>query len=410
MPRTFFAAIGAALACLTLAACAFVVPPPAPAPDVRAEFAIPDVVAGQFNVAFVYASPIGDRGWTYAHDAGRRYLAAHLDGVHTAYVEAVPEDETAERVIRALARQGFDAVFATSYWYMDPTATVAAEFPERYFVHVSGYRHQAPNFANLFGALENAMYLGGMVAGARAAADGSYRVGYIAPHPIPRIVRYANALALGMRRTCAQCVMDVRWVNTWFDPAKEEAAARSLRAAGATVIASGVDAPALLRLAAQQGFYALADSSANACAIAPEACLGVPYWHWGPAYAQLVGAMMADAFVADDYYFDSDAGLVGFYGFMAGETPQPAVPAAVIPVVQEVAAQMQAGAFDRFRLFTGPLKDNQGHVVVPAGVALTQSDLEGIDAALGAALGRPACTICMDWLVEGFVPEAAVPE
>ena len=149
--------------------------------DGDVQVTIPTVEDGMTNVAFVYVGPIGDGGWTYAHNQGREYLEANGDNVHTAYLEAIPEGADAERVIRALARQGFDAVFTTSFGYMDPTATVAEEFPDVNFVHISGQKKNDTNFGNVFGAMEEMKYLAGMIAGAKAAEDGSNRVGIVAP-------------------------------------------------------------------------------------------------------------------------------------------------------------------------------------------------------------------------------------
>jgi hypothetical protein len=119
--------------------------------------------------------------------------------------------------------------------------------------------------------------------------------------------------------------------------------------------------------------------------------------------------MMDGSFVGSDIYFDVDSGSLGLLGFMEGQTPAPGVPAEVVPQVQELLAQMLAGDFDRFTVFTGPINNNKGEVIIPAGTSLTQSDLEGIDAELGAALGREGCTICMTWLAEGVVADAEIP-
>ncbi len=384
--------------------------PAAPAADTGG-VQIPDIEEGKFNVAFVYVGPIGDGGWTYAHNQGRLYLEEQLgDQVHTAYLESVPEGADAVRVIRSLARKGFNAIFTTSFGYMDPTEEVAAEFPDIYFVHISGFKKNDTNFANLFGAMEDMKYLAGMIAGARAKADGSNRVGYIAPFPIAEVIRLGNALALGMRRTCPECEMDIRWIFTWFDPDKEREAAISLLDAGATVVVTGADTPGPVQAAGERGLYGIGYDSDNACEVDPEHCLTVPYWNWGPAYTQLVQQMMDGTFVPDDYYFDADTGIVGLLGFMEGQEPMPAVPEEVIPEVRELLAQMLAGEYDRFDIFTGPIYDNKGNLVVPEGQQLTQSDLEGIDAELGAMLGREGCTICMNWLAEGFVPDAEIPQ
>ena len=120
--------------------------------------------------------------------------------------------------------------------------------------------------------------------------------------------------------------------------------------------------------------------------------------------------MIDGAFTGSDIYFDVDSGSLGLLGFMEGQEPLPSVPADVIPQVQELLAQMLAGDFDRFDVFTGPINDNKGEIIIPAGTSLTQSDLEGIDAELGATLGREGCTICMSWLAEGIVADAEIPQ
>ena len=56
------------------------------------------------KIAFVYVGPVGDGGWTFAHDNGRKALEAEFgDKIATTFVEKVPEAADAERVIRDLA-------------------------------------------------------------------------------------------------------------------------------------------------------------------------------------------------------------------------------------------------------------------------------------------------------------------
>lgn len=380
--------------------------------DGDVEVTIPTVEEGMYNVAFVYVGPIGDGGWTYAHNQGREYLEANGDNVHTAYLESIPEGADAERVIRSLARQGFDAVFTTSFGYMDPTATVAEEFPDVNFIHISGQKKNDTNFGNVFGAMEEMKYLAGMIAGAKAAEDGSNRVGIIAPWPIAEVIRLNNAAALGMRRTCPECTMDVRWIFTWFDPVKEREAAESMLDAGATVIITGADTPGPVQAAGERGETGIAYDSNNACEGLEESCLTVPYWNWGPLYVEIVTAMQAGTWTPEDYYGSAADGLLGLYGFMEGQEPYPSVPESVIPEVEEVLAQMLAGEFGRFDIFSGPLIDNQGNEIIPEGVTLTQSDLEGLAEGYMADFGiegREPCTICMNFLVEGFDPTAEIP-
>lgn len=373
---------------------------------------IPTIQEGMTNVAFVYVGPIGDGGWTYAHNEGRLFLEANSDTIHTAYLESVPDGADAERVIRGLARAGFDVIFTTSFGYMDPTATVAEEFPDIAFIHISGQRKNDSNFGNVFGAMEEMKYLAGMIAGAKAAEDGSNRIGVIAPFPIAEVIRLSNATVLGMNRTCPDCVADIRWIFTWFDPVREREAAESMLDAGATVIITGADTPGPVQAAGERGLTGIAYDSENACFGLEASCLTVPYWNWGPTYLNIVNGVVDGTWVPEDYYGTAETGMVSLYGFEEGQEPYPSVPESVIPEVEETLAQMRAGEFTRFDIFTGPISDNQGNVVIPEGVALTQSDLEGLNEGYLSAfniVGRDPCTICMDYLVEGFDPTAEIP-
>ncbi len=360
---------------------------------------IPATVEGEFNVAFVYVGPVGDGGWTYAHDQGRKYLEANVEGVHTAYVESVAEGADAEQVLRGLARKRFDLIVATSFGFMDACETVAEEFPAVKIVHVSGFKKNDTNFGNLFGAVEEMKYLAGLIAGARAKEDGNPRIGYIAPFPIAEVVRHLNAVSIGAQEVCPECTVEVRWINTWFDPTKEREAADSLLEAGVQVVITGADTPGPLVAAGEKGLWGIGYDSENACQADPAHCLTVPYWDWGPTYAGLVEAMRAGTWKPEDMYLGADSGLVALYGFMEGQEPPAGVPESVVPLVQEKLAAMQAGELTHLDLFTGPLEDNAGNVVVPEGVVPTREDLEG----LKGVPGRPDCTVCMSWLAKGVV-------
>jgi basic membrane protein A and related proteins len=354
---------------------------------------LPTVKEGAYNVAFVYVGPVGDGGWTYAHDLGRKELEAANKDVHTVYIESVGEGAEAEQVIRGLARKGFDLVVATSFGFMDAVETVAGEFPAVKFLHISGHKDNGKNFGNLFGAMEQMKYLAGIIAGARAKADGKLKLGYIAPFPIPEVIRLGNALALGIRKSCPSCTMEIRWINSWFDPTKEREAADSLLKAGAQVVITGADTSGPLVAAKDQGKWAVGYDSENACAVAPENCLTVPYWRWGPVYVEQVKAMRAGTWKAAAHYLDVPSGIVGLYGFMEGQEVPAGVPTEAAEIVRALLADMQAGKFTPFDLFAGPIKDNAGKEVLAAGKRLSQKDLEGLK----------GCTVCMSWLVEGIV-------
>jgi basic membrane protein A len=359
----------------------------------RNDKTIPQPVEGKFSVAFVYVGPVGDGGWSYAHDQGRRQLERDAKDVHTAYVESVAEGAEASQVIRGLARKGFDLIVGTSFGYMDAMESVAREFPGKSFVHISGHKSNGKNFGNLFGSMESMKYLAGMIAGARARADGKNKLGYIAPFPIPEVIRLGNAVMLGAKKTCPRCTMEVRWINSWFDPTREREAAESLIKAGAHVVITGADTPGPINAARDAGRWAVGYDSENACRVAPERCLTVPYWRWGPVYLELVKRIRAGKWKGTSEYLDVDSDIVGIYGFMEGQEVPRGVPAEVVPRVKELLARMQAGKLTRFDVFRGPLHDNTGKQVLAGGQRMTQKDLEGL----------PGCTVCMKWLARGIV-------
>lgn len=359
------------------------------------KYSIPAVTPGKLNLAFVYVGPVGDGGWTYAHDQGRKQLEAAVSDVHTSYVESVAEGADAEQVVRALARKGFDVIVTTSFGFMDATEAVAKEFPKTKFVHVSGFKSNATNFGNVFGAMEDMKYLAGLIAGARAKADGNPKLGYIAPFPIAEVIRLGNAVMLGAKQTCPECTMEIRWLNSWFDPGKEQEAAESMFQAGVQVVVTGADTTGPIVVAGQKKKWAIGYDSDNACRADEAHCLTAPYWSWGVYYQKLVADIRAGRWQAGATYAEPDSGLLGLYGFEEGRQPAAGVPESVVPLVREKLAAMKAGKLGRFDIFAGPLRDNKGNVVLPEGQRLTQQDLEGL----------PGCKICMSWLAEGIVGE-----
>nr|MDA8213476.1 BMP family ABC transporter substrate-binding protein [Clostridia bacterium] len=148
----------------------------------------------KFKVAFIYVGPVGDAGWSYSHDQGRKYLEKELPNVETTYVESVPEGADSERVLTELAEKGNKVIFATSFGYMDPVQKVAAKYPDVVFLHATGFK-TAKNAGTYFGREYQARYLSGIAAGKQTKSN---IIGYVAAHPIPEVVRGINAFILGV--------------------------------------------------------------------------------------------------------------------------------------------------------------------------------------------------------------------
>jgi basic membrane protein A len=360
---------------------------------------IPDVENGKFNVAMVLIGPHDDGGWSQAHYEGLQYLCENMPNSHIAYVENVPEGADSEQVFRSLSRKGFNFIIGTSFGYMDPMEAVATEFPDITYLHLTGYKSNGTNFGNFFGSVEDMKYLAGMLAGSRAKKDSNEKIGYMATFPIPEELRLGNAIMLGVKQTCPECTMDIRFINTWHDPQKEREAADSLFAAGADVVFTGADTPAVADAAAAKGKWAVTYDHPASCK--NDSCLTAPYWIWGPEYVRIAKQVQAKTYKAGYEYFDADSKAMGLFGFMEGQTPQKGVtdlPAEDVAKVKDILGKMLAGQFGRFDVFAGPINDNAGKVILAAGAKLEQSDLDQFPP---GATGNE-CKVCMYWWADGI--------
>ena len=365
-------------------------------------FQIPDVNKDAFNVAMVLIGPHDDGGWSQAHYEGLEYVQENMKNVHTAYIEFVPEGADAEQIFRALSRKGFDLIIGTSFGYMDPMMIVAEEYPDIVYIHLTGYK-AADNFGNLFGAMEEMKYLAGMLAGARAKMDGNPKLGYMATFPIPEELRLGNAIALGMKVTCPECTMDVRWINTWHDPIIEKEAAASLFDAGAQVVITGADTPAPADVATERGdVWGITYDWVGSCTA--ERCLTAPYWLWGKVYVKIAEGVRDGTYEPGFHYFEGDERAMGLYGFMEGQelTPGAAeLPEETIQLVRDKLDDILTGKFTRFDLFSGPIYDNKGNLVVSEGEKFSYADIDQFPP------GAPGleCKYCMKWWATGITAE-----
>jgi len=360
------------------------------------------VAKSSIKVGFIYVGPVGDKGWTDAHNEARLYLTEKLGSQVQTTFKANVNATNAESEIRALAQQGNDLIFTTSYDFMDATEKVAKEFPQIKFVHISGYKKATPNFSNLFGSMEQMKYIAGMVAGAKAKVEGGQLVGYIAPIVSPEVTRLINATALGMKETCPNCKLKVIWINSWFNPSLETQSATELLNEGVTVLVSDTDSSsASVSVASDAGKWAVAYDSESACNPSNTACLGSPYWNWKEKYLAIVQTVLNGTFKVEDSYLGAETGIVNFSGLMTGQTPSPSIPTEALPKIKERLQQMLTGTFTRFDIFKGTIRDNKGNVIVSDNQPLTQSDLEG----LKGVVGREDCSICMNWLADNVVGE-----
>lgn len=329
------------------------------------------VSAKELKVGFVYVSPIGDAGWSYAHDVGRG-MVEDMEGVTTSYVESVPEGPDAERVIQNMARKDFDIIFATSFGYMDPMLKVARQFPDTIFMHCSGFK-TAENMGNYFGRMYQARYLSGMVAGAMSKSN---TLGYVAAFPIPEVIRGINAFTLGAQAVNPEVQVRVVWTKTWYDPATEKEAAKSLLDVGADVIAQHQDSPGPQEAAQEKGVYSIGYNS-DMSAFAPKAHLTAPVWNWGPYYVSVVQRVQDGTWESGAAWLGMETGIVDLapYGPMVPEEIREMVAAKRAEIIKGDAA-----------VFSGPIKDQAGNIKIEEGASADDQTLLG-----------------MTWFVEGVI-------
>jgi len=317
----------------------------------------------QIKVGFIYVSPIGDAGWSYAHDQGRLAIDAMVD-VTTSYVEAVAEGPDSERVMLNMARKDYDLIFATSFGYMDSMLKVAGKFPKTVFMHCSGFK-TAPNMGNYFGRMYQARYLSGMVAGGMTQTN---TLGYVAAFPIPEVIRGINAFVLGARAVNPKAQVRVVWTKTWYDPATEKEAAKSLLDVGADVIAQHQDSPGPQEAAQEKGVYSIGYNT-DMTTFAPKAHLTAPTWNWAPFYKEVVEQVRRGVWKSGSAWYGMKEGIVELAPF------GPMVPQKIRDMVQAKQDELMTGRDD---IFSGPIRDQNGEIQVPAGKLASDAELLGM--------------------------------
>ncbi len=307
----------------------------------------------EVTVGFMYVGPVGDHGWTYRHDIGRQQVEeAYGNKVKTIFVENVQYGPDAERVMRNMIAEGADIIFGTSFGYMETMLKVAKDYPEVKFEHATGYK-QSKNMASYGLRLYQARHVQGVIAGLMTKTD---KICYVGAFPIPEVIREINTYFLGARSTNPDVEIEIVWVNTWYDPPKEAQAAKVMMANGCDMVAQHTDSPAPLQAAEVQGKLGFGQAS-DQYGFAPKAQLTATIDNWGPYYVRRVGEVMTDTWVTGDYFGHMNEGAVQMADFTN-------MPAEVAQIAQEMKDAISTG---QFYAFTGPLKDNEGNLVLADG-------------------------------------------
>jgi basic membrane protein A and related proteins len=321
-----------------------------------------DAPAKAVKAAWIYVGPINDGGWTTAHDNGRKAVEATLGAaVVTTFKENVPEGPEAAQVIEDLVKDGNKIIFGTSFGFGDAMIAAAKKHPDVKFEHATGIPNKVANFSTYFGAGEQSLYLSGMAAG---KATKKNTIGFVAPFPIPEVVRHINAYTLGAQSVNPAAKVKVVWINSWFDPQKERQAAESLLSGGADVIASGGDSPAPgdAAKAAKAPWTGYDSDQSKSYA---DVWLTAAIYDWGPYYTKEVQGVIDGSWKKGDYYGNISDGFttIAPYGALVAADTKAAIDAKKADII--------SGKFD---IFSGPIQDQSGAEKVASGAALPFGD------------------------------------
>ena len=337
----------------------------AAAPAASAAAASAPAKAEPLKIAFAYVGPVGDGGWTFAHDNGRKALEKEFgDKIVTSFVEKVPEAADAERVFRDMIGQGNTLIFGTTFGYMEPMLKVAADNPNVKFEHATGYK-TAENMRTYDSRTYEGAYMAGVIAGSMTKTN---TLGVVASIPIPEVVRNINSFTLGAQSVNPKIKTKVVWVNEWFNPPKETEAATALINGGADILMQNTDSAAVLKTAEDKGKRAFGWDS-DMSAYGPKAHLGSAVINWGPYYVKATRDVLEGKWTTGKSWWGVKEGAIDFVSLAAD------VPAEAKAKLDAVKAGLKDGSFS---IWKGPIVDNNGKEVVAKDTVADDAFLSGI--------------------------------
>lgn len=353
----------------------------------------------KLKVGFIYVGPIGDYGWTNAHDQARKILEKTVPGIETIYVESVPEAQ-AEPFLDKMVQQGAKVIFTTSFGFMDGTVAAAKRYPDVIFAHASGFK-RAPNLATYMADFYQVYYLNGLIAGALTKTN---KIGYVGAFPIPEVKRHIDAFALGIRAVNPKAQVHVRWIFEWFSPSKAKEATEALIADGADVFAFTEDTPTVVQVAGKRGFPVFSHYSPM-YKFDPKHVVSGQLVHWERIYVDFMSKVKSGKYTAKtlqdvDYWWllaEKAVELGGQLNMPINPVYVPKLKAtnvqvpglgkmSVYDLVNKRFAQMSDPKL-LFDPFQGPISDRKGVVRVPAGKRMTVQELNSMEWAAPGVVG-----------------------
>lgn len=315
----------------------------------------------QVKIGFVYFGPIGDFGWTYQHDIGRKQAQAAFNGiVTTSYIENVAAGPAAQAAFKTLATTGHSLIFGTSFDYMDDMVQAAQTYPSVKFEHCTGYK-RSTNLATYNIRFYESRYVQGVIAGSLSKTG---LAGYVAYQLVPEVVQGINAFLLGMQSVNPAARVKYIIVDSWYDPAMEGQAATALINAGCDIITQHTDSPAPLQVAASSNIPAFGYGT-DMISFAPKDQLTASIDLWGGYYTKRFRELLNGTWNPTDTWGGFSAGMLDM-------APYRNMPDSVAALATKTVADIASG---RNRIFTGPLTDRTGRIFLPDGQTMDDTEL-----------------------------------
>ena len=361
-------------------------------------------VSAQDEIVFgvILVGPQNDRGWSQSHTEAGRYVEEQLPGATMLLFESLNPADTPEAtlldVVTEMVDSGAQVIFTTSDAFEEDTNIVAEAFPDVVFINITGSNvlDGAPeNVGNFNGLMEAPRLIAGCAA---ALATETGKIGYLGALINPETRRLAASSYLGARYCYenyrgmdpSELEFEVVWIGFWFnipgvtlDPTE---VANSFFDNGADVIISGIDTTESIQVAGQrtqngERVFAIPYGNIEGCSEAPDACLGVAYYNWGPAYLNTVQQVIDGSWEQawewlDPDWEDINAPATSIIGYINGEGLPEEAEGDLAAFVEEMSAFMSAEEnADVVYLWEGPLNLQDGTELAPEGEFVEELDI-----------------------------------
>jgi simple sugar transport system substrate-binding protein len=360
-----------------------------------------EYVAGTpLKAGFIYVGPIGDLGWSYAHDEARRICEDTFPWLETVYVESVAEGSEGLYIDKLIMEEGCDVIFTTSFGFMDGTLVSAQKYPDKIFAHCSGFKRN-PNMMTYMADFYQIYYLNGLIAGALTKTN---KTAYVGAFPIPELKRHMGAFAVGVREAKPKAEVNIRWIYEWFSPTAAKEATEALIADGCDVFAFTEDSPTVVQVAAESGFPSFGHYSPM-YQFGPEHVVSGQIAHWEEIYLDFLAKVYAGVYTAHniadvDYWWllkEKAVEMGAKPGMLINPAYEDELKATHIndPVLGMISVydlvmkrlEQMADPSMVFDPFNGPIYDRDGNLKVPVGLRMSMFELTTMGWAVDGIVG-----------------------